>query len=491
MKLATEVEKKLYLDGLMDRLRKLPHETEWVEFKINNCKPEEIGQYISALANSAYMESLDKAYLVFGIENETHKVKGTTFKPKQYKIGEQLLENWLATLLNPRIDFKIHEFEYNDLDLVLFEIDVTQNQPVSFSGEPYIRIGSYKKKLKDHPERARKIWKKSSEEIFEKEFALKNVSEDKVLELLDYPTYFSLIGRKLPSDKIGILDKLSEEQLIVYEENSYNITNLGAILLANNLNNFEQLGRKAVRVIFYKGNNKLETIKELEGRKGYAVGFSHLINFIVEQLPRNEVIEKALRKEVKVYPEIAIRELVANALIHQDFNITGTGPMIEIYNDRIEISNPGKPLISPLRFIDHHPQSRNEKLAALMRRMNVCEERGSGIDKVISNIELFQLPAPNFIEEQNFLKAIIYSPKTLRKMDKNDKIRACYQHACLKCVSNENMTNQSLRHRFNIEAANYSTVSRIISDTMSNDLIKYYDPEITTGKYVKYVPFWA
>src|ERR1700722_7444665 len=113
-------------------------------------------------------------------------------------------------------------------------------------------------------------------------------------------------------------------------------------------------------------------------------------------LPRSEEIGQALRREVRVYPEIAIRELVANALIHQDFNLTGNGPTVEIFDNRIEITNPGTPLIDPLRFIDEPPRSRNEELASLMCRMNICEERGSGIDKVIFQIELYQLPPPDF-----------------------------------------------------------------------------------------------
>src|SRR5690606_1832801 len=117
------------------------------------------------------------------------------------------------------------------------------------------------------------------------------------------------------------------------------------------------------RVIIYKGNNKLKTIKEQEGTKGYASGFSGLVKFINDRLPSNEEIGQAFRREVKIYPELAIRELIANALIHQDFSIKGAGVMIEIYDNRIEITNPGKPLIDTQRFIDHSPESRNEGLA--------------------------------------------------------------------------------------------------------------------------------
>jgi predicted HTH transcriptional regulator len=126
-----------------------------------------------------------------------------------------------------------------------------------------------------------------------------------------------------------------------------------------------------------------------------------------------------------------------------------------------------------------------------MRRLNICEERGSGIDKVVSQTELFELPAPKFIQEQNYLKAILYSQKSLRQMDKEDKVRAAYLHCCLKFVSNEIMTNQSLRERFRVEEKNYSTISRIIADTIDAKLIKDEDPTNKSRKYAKYIPVWA
>ena len=114
-----------------------------------------------------------------------------------------------------------------------------------------------------------------------------------------------------------------------------------------------------------------------------------LISFIMALVPTNEVVEQALRKTVPMYPVLAIRELVANALIHQDFFATGTGPMVELFEDRVEITNPGAPLVSTERFLDTPPKSRNEALASLMRRFRICEERGSGIDKVVFQTEVF------------------------------------------------------------------------------------------------------
>jgi ATP-dependent DNA helicase RecG len=234
----------------------------------------------------------------------------------------------------------------------------------------------------------------------------------------------------------------------------------------------------------------LKTLKDQEGKYGYAMGFERLMIYINSLLPTNEVIGKALRNKVSMFPEIAIRELVANALIHQDFDERGTGPMIEIFSDRIEISNPGLPLITPNRFIDEY-QSRNEDLASMMRRFGICEEKGSGIDKVIFNIEMFQLPALDIQIQEKHTKVILFSYQTFADMNKKDRVRACYQHACLKFVTNDKMTNQSLRERFNIAEENAAMVSRMIKDTFESGLIKEENPENKSRKFVKYIPIWA
>ena len=378
-------------------------------------------------------------------------------------------------MLEPRIHFEHFEFEVEVCRIVLFRIRATTNTPVKFSGEAYIRIGSYKMKLKEYPEKERLIWTKEPVSEFEKEIAAFNVSADKVLQLIDYPSYFDLIKTPLPDNRSLIFERLIQEKLIISNGEKYDITNLGAILFAKEIKAFETISRKAVRVIIYQGKNKLKTRKEQEGKEGYASGFKGLVGYINDQLPMNEEIGKAFRKEVKMFPELAIRELVANAIIHQDFAEKGTGPMIKIFDDRIDISNPGKPLISTMRFVDHNPKSRNEKLAHFMRRLNICEERGSGIDKVILECEYYQLPAPKFLEGENFTRATLFAHKTLRQMEKEDKLRACYLHACLKYVSGEYMTNQSLRNRFGIEEKNYSIASRIIAEGIITGLIKDYD----------------
>lgn len=250
------------------------------------------------------------------------------------------------------------------------------------------------------------------------------------------------------------------------------------------------MGRKAVRLILYKGNSRVITIRELEGSKGYAVGFENLIEYIKTLLPENEEIGKAFRKQVPMFPDLSIRELVANALIHQDFSITGTGPMIEIFDSRMEITNPGVPLVATERFLDAPPQSRNEALASFMRRINICEERGTGIDKVITESELYQLPAPSFELSDQHTRVVLFGYRSFTEMDKEDRIRACYQHCCLRYVNREHMNNTSLRDRLGIDLKNSAMVSRVIRDTLTANLIKPYDSEAGT-RAMRYIPHWA
>jgi len=307
-----------------------------------------------------------------------------------------------------------------------------------------------------------------------------------------------LLKITLPRDQTGILSRLIEEKLIARKPGGvYDITNLGAILFAKNLNRFDRLGRKALRVIKYKGGGRTETEREWRdppSQPGYALGFEPALAFINSQLPQNEPIGQAFRKEVRMYPETAIRELVANALIHQDFSVTGAGPMVEIFADRMEITNPGEPLVDTLRFIDHPPISRNEGLAAMMRRMKICEEGGTGIDKVVGAVEVFQLPAPDFMAittmQHGFTKATLFAHKALNAMTAPERIRACYQHACLCFVMRTTMTNATLRKRFGIEERNAAKASRLIAEAIDAGMIKPADPA-QGKKFASYLPFWA
>lgn len=480
-----------YLTGLVRELCHFVGEVEWVEFKRSKVDPQEIGEYISALSNAAALNGKAHGYVLWGIDDETHDIVGTEFVPDVVRKGNEVLESWLLRLLNPKIHFRFDTVHVESQRVVVLEIERATHQPTSFNGAEYIRIGEVKKPLKEAPDRERRLWQIFTQEPFEGLIAAEHLDAEEVLNLLDYPSYFDLLELPLPSNRDGIVEALSEDNLIQpCPAGGWDITNLGAILLAKRLADFPGLSRKAVRVIQYRDTSRVETLKEQQGAKGYAAGFEGLVGYINGLLPSNEIIGQALRKTVPMYPELAVRELVANALIHQDFFVTGAGPMVEIFENHIEITNPGAPLVSTARFIDTPPRSRNETLASLMRRFGICEERGSGIDKVISQVELFQLPAPLFEAPGEFTRTMLFAHKDLKDLSRTDRIRACYLHACLCYVTRRKMTNTTLRKRFGIADQNAAEASRLLKEAVDDGKI-VISGSSAGRRHRTYLPFWA
>jgi ATP-dependent DNA helicase RecG len=304
--------------------------------------------------------------------------------------------------------------------------------------------------------------------------------------LLDTQTFFELLKLPYPTDRAGVLERLVGEKLIDHLDGSFSIRRIGGLLMARRMHDFPDLSRKAVRVIVYYGVSKLQTRLDQIFTRGYAVGYQDLVQSIYAQLPQNEVIEHALRKELKLVQDVIIRELLANALIHQDFTCTGASVMIEIYSDRVEISNPGEPLVPVERFIDGY-QSRNERLADLMRRLGICEEKSSGIDRVVDAAEVYQLPAPDF--QAGFLRTIVtmFGPRPFDQMDRNNRVRACYQHCALKWVMSERMTNQTLRERFRLGEEKAAVTSQVIAATIEANLIKPDGSVGASRKFARYL----
>ena len=294
----------------------------------------------------------------------------------------------------------------------------------------------------------------------------------------------------MPASRRAVLAAISQDKLIRHAARGWAVTNLGAILLANRLHDFARLGRKALRVIRYAGSRRTNDAREWEFESGYAVSFDRVEKHLDALLPSREVLEGARRRVEWAFPPSAVRELVANALIHQDLEVTGAGPMFEIFDRRIEITNPGEPLVATDRFVDAAPQSRNEALASLMRRFDFCEERGVGIDRVVELVEAFQMPPPSFQKPNGFTRVILYGRKELKEMAAAERVWACYLHACLRYVGGQFLTNTSLRGRFGVAEKNRAMISRIIRQAVLESAIVPVDAS-AGPKTMKYIPFWA
>ena len=481
-----------YYAGLARELCRLPKETEWVEFKRNHAEPESVGKYISALSNSATQNEKPTGYVVWGIEDGTHEILGTTFRPETKKKGNEPLEAWLLRGLEPHVPFRFHSLELDGKRVVLLEIKCAASIPIAFKGIEYIRVGEVTKPLRKTPEHARRLWRAFDRQQFEGLTVVEHVATRDVLQLLNSSAYFELLKRPLPRGAKNVTEALEADRLIRHcPAGGWDITNLGALLFANDLEDFPSLRRKAMRVTQYRGARRTDATREKIIMQGYASGFDELVDHVATLLPHSETIERFVRRDVTAFPMPAVRELIVNALVHQDLTVTSAGPIMEIFADRIEITNPGASLVPKDRLIDYAPQTRNEALSNLMRQFGFCEERGSGIDRVMDQIESFQLPAPRFEELDGGTRVTIFSYREFQAMSKAERIAACYWHACLCHHTNSlRMTNATLRERFGITVKNAAQVSRLLSAAVQAKLIIVRDLSVGT-KSRTYLPYWA
>ncbi len=465
----------------------VPHELNELDWKLSlSEKGERMAQHIAAFANHP-----GGGFFVFGLA-PSGDVRGIE-KQEVEKIIHKLANISRDSLEPPqKIDHCIDKLL--EKNILFVHVPESSQKPVHLRGKgleySYIRSGGQTRKM-GRQEMAQAILQ-SRQVRFEEMEAL-SCDAKTVLNLLDYEKVFELLNLSLIESPNAILDQLINHKLVYRKNKDFSITNLGAIAAARDLLKFPGKESFSVRVIKYRGTSRMETEGEKEFFSGYGVGFQQLIRYIMELLPTSEIIKDALRKNVPIYPEITVRELVANALIHRDFSISSTHPMIEIFKNRLEILNPGilLPSVSIERIIDSAPESRNEIFASLMRRMGICEERGSGIDKALFAVELYGLPPIDFVNGPNMFKAILYSPKDLKEMSPQERLQACYQHCCLKFVSGERMTNTTFRKRLGLKDSQYTAAWRVIDSAMEQDLIKIYEPKIKARKFASYIPFWA
>ncbi len=459
-----------------------PAETERLEFKEakRQFDTTKLLRYCVALSN----------------EGGGHLVLGVTNRPPRPVVGTQAFAtttdlNHIKAYIVEKLRFRVEAIELSHPNgrVLIFEIPPRPvGQPRAIDGAYLMRAGEDLVAMT--PDVLKAIFAEDQQDWFSQP-ARSDASPDDVIALLDTQTYFELLGIPYPTHRGAVLERLQSQDLIQRIAQGWTITNMAAILLAKKLDAFSSaLARKAPRFVTYEGINKLQTRADYTGNKGYAVGFEGLVTFVHTAAPQNQFIEEVVREEVKMFPKQALRELIANALVHQDFLATGASVMIEMYADRVEISNPGVPPIRVERFIDEY-RSRNEQLADLMRRFGVCEEKGSGIDKVVSAAEDSQLPAPDFRVGETRTTAVLFAHQDFADMSKSDRIRACYQHCCLLYVSNKRMSNQTLRERFRLSEAKTATVSLVIKATKEAGSIKTDDSESTSTRYASYLPFWA
>ena len=473
---------------LEESLGPVPHETNEIDWKISlSEKKERLIEHLIAFANYP-----NGGILVFGVRDGD----GCLEQVDQAAVVE--IANTLANLgrdaVEPPIAIDHAVVEYRGVPILLVSIPEQRHKPAHRRGksveESWVRSGGTTRKASRQEVGA--LMLNSTAPRWEELRASGLLSIDEVVDNLDLDTIAKLLQRPLPQEKDVLATWLADEGILTPDGRGYYITHFGAMAAARRLDRFPELERKRIRVIRYRGTNKVATIDELVGQRGYAVGFEGLIGHLKRVLPHSEVIEQSLRVEVSVYPEIALRELIANALIHQDFTVTGAGPMVEILDDRIEFTNPGGllPGKRPDRLIGATPESRNEILASAFRRYRICEERGTGFQKVVQSVELFGLPPIMFTVMDNAFRVTLFAPRKFAEMSQGERIEACYQHAVLQYLSSQTLTNSTLRERFKLHDKQRNQITNLIGDAVDAGRIKRKDAG-SGNKFAEYLPYWA
>lgn len=485
--MATRIWVSVALQCLGECLHPVPHEVNELDWKARlSDHKDRLAEHLMALANQR-----NGGVLAFGIDNQ-----GRPVGVDMVEVAEVV--NTLANLgrdaIDPPLVIDHAAVAFEGATVLLVHVPEHAVKPAHRRGksveETWVRSGGTTRKASRHEVGA--LMLDSAAPRWEDLRASALLSLDEVQRLLDLEAVAKLLQRPLPDGPDNLVAWLNDEGLTVPDGRGLYITNFGAVAAAKKLDEFPSLERKRVRVIRYRGTNKVETIDELPGQRGYAVAFEALIGHLKRVLPHSEVIQQSLRVEVSVYPEIALRELIANALIHQDFSVTGAGPMVEIYDDRIEITNPGGllPGKKPDRLIGTTPESRNEKLASSFRRFRICEERGTGFQKVVQAIELFGLPPLLMQPQENAFRVAIGAPRKFADMSMQERTEACYQHAVLQYVSSQTLTNTTLRQRFKLHEKYRNQITTLIGIAVEAGRIKRKDAG-SGNKFAEYLPYWA
>ncbi len=391
------------LKKILGELRALPRETEWVEFKHNNYNPQKIGENISALANSACLLQRDAGYLVFGIEDETHNVIGSDFKPHQAKKGNEELENWLARKLEPRIDFRIYEFPYEGKIIIVFKIDPALNVPVKFQGNAYIRIGSYTKKLDQYQEKARKIW--SNKQGFDWSA---QICDGATIDDLDpqaiikarqeYKIKFPKLANEVDSWSNAVF--LNKAKITIHGK----VTRAAIILLGKpESTHFILPGVVQISWILRDDKN-IERDYEHFGPP-FILNTDAIIlkirNLNYRYLPNSTLFPI----EVTQYEPYVIREALHNCIAHQDYELCSRIIIVE-KNDELLFVNAGSFIPCSVEAVIEQdaPQRyyRNQFLTVAMVNCNMIDTVGGGIKKMFQKQRERFFPLPTYeLEKEN------------------------------------------------------------------------------------------
>lgn len=309
----------------LKELISLEYENEYVEFKHNWFDKEELGEYISAISNSATERGVEYGYFIWGIDDKTHEIIGTIFSSNK-EINNEPLKHYLARNLNPSIAFKFEEMIIDDKKIVVLIIPAAKRIITEFNKERYIRIGSSKEVLRKYPEREANLWiilKNMQSTIINTEAPKQN------LEFSSLLSYYAAKG--LPLNQ-----KTFRDNLHLYIPNTKKYNQMAYILSDNN--------EITCRVSVFNGKTKADKQYALNeyGKKNALITIDQILNYLesfnITRIDEtNRIVE---RKDIALFDSISLREALLNAFIHNDWTELNA-PMISVFSDRIEILSYG------------------------------------------------------------------------------------------------------------------------------------------------------
>ncbi len=384
------------LAKIVTELASKSKEEEWFEFKENkSLSNSDIGEYISALSNSACLTNQPFGYLIWGINDKTHKIVGTSIKLKNRKEGNVELEFWLNININPKIDFSIHEFEYKKgIKITLIKIATTKLQPVSFKGIEYIRVDSNKTRLKTFPEKERKIWSSSSdwsEQIIET-LSIEDLDSDAIKKA---KSSFKQRSENKPFykdiDNWSIETFLNKAKITVGGK----ITNTAVILLGKSETK-RFINNNLLIVWVFIDEHGLKKHSEI-----FEPPFFLAVDTVLNKLS-NEKIKILSDKSVipiekTKYDTWIVREAINNCIAHQDYS-SESRIIVTEKSDEVKFFNVGtffQGTIEDYILNDYTPHKyRNFFLINAMVNIGMIESVGSGIKRmfVIQKQRYFPLP---------------------------------------------------------------------------------------------------
>ncbi len=385
------------LNILLSELIAHPAETTWIEFKMGkgSITNDQIGEYISAMSNGATISNKPFGYLVWGVEDGTHTIKGTNFTFANAKEGNQDLELWIRNLLHPKINFEIFEFQHNQKNIVLLRIPSAKGEPTHFKKLPYIRIGSNKTDLRNFPNYIRLIYNSHDDwsaktidkaSISDLEPEAINLAREKFKEKSSKASFYNEIDTW---DDLTFLDKA---KITINSK----ITNAAIILLGKE-ESLHYLLPSVVEITW-----KLETEEKAYEHFGspFLLNTTKVLqnirNIKYKFFPDNELLATTVNK----YDTRTILEALHNCIAHQDYSLNSRIIVAEKI-DKLIFSNAGSFFEgTPDDYTegDKTPEKyRNPWLTHAMVNLGMIDSLGYGIHTMYLSQRSRYFPLPDYL----------------------------------------------------------------------------------------------